>query len=151
MGMSLIKEFREFAIRGNVIDLAVGVIIGAAFGKIVDSIVNDIIMPPLGYLLGKVDFKNLYVDLAGQVPPGTAIDTAKKTDGAIILAFGNLFSVALQFLIIAFVIFLMVKALNKVKSSLDAAPVAAEPSTTDQLLAEIRDELRKSGPRGGPA
>ena len=111
--MSILKEFKEFAARGNVIDLAVGVIIGGAFGKIVTSIVNDIVMPPLGILLGKVNFKDLYINLSGGE---YASLTAAKEAGAATINYGAFFNTIIEFLIIAFVIFLMVKQVNKLRS-----------------------------------
>ncbi|MGE5392232.1 MAG: large conductance mechanosensitive channel protein MscL [Candidatus Saccharibacteria bacterium] len=115
----MFKEFREFAVKGNAIDLAVGVIIGAAFGKIVDSLVNDIIMPPLGLLVGKVDFANLFINLSGRHYPTLA---AAKAAGAPVLAYGNFLNVILNFLIIAFVIFLMVKQMNRFRRKTESQP-----------------------------
>jgi len=143
--MSILKEFREFAIKGNVIDLAVGVIIGAAFSKIVDSLVGDVIMPVLGAVVGKLDFSNLFW-VIGTVPPGTAmtLDALKKA-GVPVLAWGHFVTVAVNFLILAFVIFIMVKQINRLRR-LNAKPeVAAEPAPPPediQLLREIRDSLQ---------
>lgn len=136
----MLKEFREFAVKGNVIDLAVGVIIGAAFGKIVDSLVKDVVMPLINATLGgAVDFTNKYWVLSGSVAPGAPLDAAQKT--AVVFAWGNFLTVLLNFVILAFVIFWMVKAVNRVKSRLDAAPA---PTAEDViLLREIRDELKK--------
>jgi large conductance mechanosensitive channel len=138
----MLKEFKEFIARGNVIDLAVGVIIGAAFGKIVTSLVDDLIMPPIGKLLGNVDFTNLYLPLSGQT--AKTLDEAKKA-GAV-LAYGNFLNTVVQFLIIAFVIFLVIKAVNRLtkKSEEQAAPPT--PTTEETLLTEIRDLLK--APRG---
>ena len=143
--MSILKEFREFAIKGNVIDLAVGVIIGAAFSKIVDSLVGDVIMPVLGAVVGKLDFSNLFW-VIGTVPPGTAmtLDALKKA-GVPVLAWGHFVTVAVNFLILAFVIFIMVKQINRLRR-LNAKPeAAAEPAPPPediQLLREIRDSLQ---------
>ena len=142
MGMG--KEFKEFAVKGNVIDLAVGVIIGGAFGKIVDSVVGDLIMPLVGAVFGKLDFSALFVVL-GPVPQGTAmtLDALKKA-GVPVLAYGNFITVAVNFLILAFIIFLMVKQINRLKREEPAAPaVPAAPPEDVLLLREIRDSLRK--------
>ena len=142
--MGMMKEFKEFAVKGNVIDLAVGVIIGAAFGKIVDSLVGDIIMPIIGSIFGKLDFSSLFVVL-GNVPVGTAttLDALKKA-GVPVLAYGNFITVALNFIILAFVIFLMVKQINRMKREESAAPVAPVATPEDVvLLREIRDSLKK--------
>ena len=138
--MGMLKEFREFAVKGNVIDLAVGVIIGAAFGKIVDSLVKDVVMPVINAMLGgAVDFTNKYYVLSGTVAPGTSLDAAQKS--AVVFAWGNFVTVLLNFVILAFVIFWMVKAVNRVKGRLDAAPAA--PPEDVVLLREIRDELKR--------
>lgn len=145
--MSIVKEFKEFAIKGNVIDLAVGVIIGGAFGKIVDSVVADLIMPVVGLVFGKLDFSNLYIAL-GQIPAGTA-DTleALKKAGVPVFAYGHFITVAVNFLILAFIIFMMVKQINRLKRETPAeAPVeaaSAAPAEDIVLLREIRDSLRK--------
>ncbi len=142
--MGMIQEFREFAVKGNVIDLAVGVIIGAAFGKIVDSVVADLIMPMVGLVFGKLDFSSLFVVL-GTVPPGTAmtLDALKKA-GVPVLAYGNFITVAVNFIILAFIIFMMVRQINRIKREAPAAPVAAPATPEDVvLLREIRDSLRK--------
>ena len=119
----MLKEFREFALKGNVVDLAVGVIIGAAFGKIVDSLVTDIIMPVVGLVFGKLDFSNLYVVL-GTIPPNVANNLADlKKAGVPVLAYGNFITIALNFVILAFIIFLMVKQINKLKKA-EPAPQA---------------------------
>ena len=119
----MLKEFRDFAARGNVVDLAVGVIIGAAFGKIVTSLVNDIVMPPIGLLIGRVDFRNLYVALNGQAYPSLA--EAQKA-GAPTINYGLFFNTLLEFLIIAFVVFLMVRQINRLSPPPAAAPAAPE-------------------------
>ena len=138
--MSMMKEFKEFAIKGNVIDLAVAVIIGAAFSKIVDSVVGDLIMPIVGAIFGKVDFSNLFIVL-GNVPAGTAatLDALKKA-GVPVFAYGNFITVAVNFAILAFIIFLMVKQINRMKSETPAP--AATPEDV-MLLREIRDSLKK--------
>ncbi len=123
----MLKEFRDFIMRGNVLDLAVAVIIGAAFGKIVTSLVSDIIMPPIGLLLGKVDFTNLFVVLAGTVPAGTALAEAQKIQGVVTWNYGQFLNNIINFLIVAFAIFLMVRAANAMKKP---APAAA-PTTKD--------------------
>lgn len=142
--MGMIKEFKEFAAKGNVIDLAVGVIIGAAFGKIVGSLVEDIIMPVVGAVFGTLDFSSLYITL-GDVPAGTAPTVAAlKAAGVPTLAYGNFITVAINFLILALVIFMMVKQVNRFKKSEEVAPAAPAAPTEDVLLLrEIRDSLRK--------
>jgi large conductance mechanosensitive channel len=137
--MSMASEFKDFISKGNVMDLAVGVIIGAAFGKIVDSLVNDIIMPIVGKIFGGLDFSNMYIPLNGQ-EMGMALVEAKKA-GAV-LAYGNFISIVINFLILAFVIFQMVKIVNKMKK--EAPPAAPAPTPDDiVLLREIRDALKK--------
>jgi large conductance mechanosensitive channel len=142
--MTMLQEFREFAVKGNVVDLAVGVIIGAAFGKIVDSVVGDLIMPLVGAVIGKIDFSNLYVVLAA-VPPGVAnsLDALKKA-GVPVFAYGNFLTVAVNFVILAFIIFLMIKQINRLKRN--TPPAAAVPAAVAEeviLLREIRDNLRR--------
>ena len=142
--MGMMQEFREFAVKGNVIDLAVGVIIGGAFGKIVDSVVSDLIMPVVGAVVGKIDFSNLFVVL-GNVPAGTTmtLDALKKA-GVPVLAYGNFITIAVNFVILAFIIFLMVKQINRMKRETPAVPVAPAVTAEDVLLLrEIRDSLRK--------
>ena len=142
--MGMMQEFREFAVKGNVIDLAVGVIIGGAFGKIVDSVVSDLIMPVVGLVFGKLDFSNLFLVL-GTAPEGTARTlAAMKTAGVPVLAYGNFITVAINFIILAFIIFLMIKQVNRLKREAPAAPAAPAPTPEDVLLLrEIRDSLRK--------
>jgi large conductance mechanosensitive channel len=142
--MGMMQEFKDFAVKGNVIDLAVGVIIGGAFGKIVGSLVEDVIMPVVGAIFGKMDFSNLFVTL-GAVPEGTAQTlAAMKEAGVPVLAYGNFITVAINFLILAFIIFMMVKQVNKMKREEPAAPPAPEVTPEDVvLLREIRDSLRK--------
>jgi len=138
--MSMLKEFRDCAFKGNVIDLAVGIIIGAAFGKIVDSLVNDVVMPAINAMVGgRVDFTNQYVVLSGSVPAGTPLAAARTS--AVVMAWGNFVTILLNFVILAFVIFWMIKAVNRVRAGLDAA---APPVPEDVvLLREIRDELKR--------
>ena len=144
--MKLLNEFREFAIKGNVVDLAVGVIIGAAFNKIVESLVGDVVMPVIGRIVGKMDFSNLFIVL-GDVPPGTAVtlDALKKA-GVPVLAWGNFVTVAVNFVILAFIIFLMVRQINRMRrANAPTAAQAAEPAPPPEdvmLLREIRDSLR---------
>lgn len=142
--MSVVKEFREFAVKGNVVDLAVGVIIGGAFGKIVDSLVADIIMPVVGLVFGKLDFSNLYVVL-GAVPAGVANNLADlKKAGVPVLAYGNFITIAVNFVILAFIIFMMVKQINRLRRHEEAAPAAAPATPEDVvLLREIRDSLKR--------
>ena len=142
--MSILSEFKEFAVKGNVIDLAVGVIIGAAFGKIVDSLVADIIMPLVGVVFGKLDFSNLYVVL-GTAPPGVANTLADlKKAGVPVLAYGNFITIAVNFVILAFIIFMMVKQVNKLRKTQEAAPAApVAPPEDIALLREIRDSLKR--------
>jgi len=137
--MSFVSEFKEFAIKGNVMDLAVGVIIGGAFGKIVDSIVNDLIMPVVSKIFGGLDFSNYFIALSGQAA-GLTLAEAKK--GGAVFAYGSFITVALNFIILAFIIFLMIKQMNRLKKE---APPAAPAATPEDivLLREIRDNLKK--------
>jgi large conductance mechanosensitive channel len=139
--MSFASEFKEFATKGNVVDLAVGVIIGAAFGKIVSSLVDDIIMPVVSKIFGGLDFSNYFLPLAGQTD--SVLAEAKKA-GAV-LAYGNFITVALNFVILAFIIFVMVKQVNRMKKQAPAPAPAAPPPTPEDvvLLREIRDALKK--------
>ncbi len=138
--MSFASEFREFAMKGSVVDLAVGVIIGGAFGKIVDSMVNDLIMPIIGRLLGKVDFTNLFIPLS-DIPPGTpqTLDALRKA-GVPVFAYGNFITILMNFLILAFIIFLMVKQMNRLKKEVPSAPAATPEDVL--LLRDIRDALK---------
>jgi large conductance mechanosensitive channel len=137
--MSFMSEFKEFAVKGNVMDLAVGVIIGGAFGKIVDSIISDLIMPVVGRLLGNLNFSDLFVALK-DIPPGTTMTLeAVKKAGVPVFAYGNFITIALNFAILAFIIFLMVKQMNRLKKE---APPPATPEDI-ALLREIRDSLKK--------
>lgn len=145
--MSMWKEFKEFAMRGSVVDLAIGVVIGAAFGKIVTSLVNDIIMPPIGILTGGIDFSDKYFALnpekLSKLPtaPGGHVTLAQaKAAGATVIAYGSFLSAVLDFLIVAFCIFLFVKLMNRLWKQ--APPAAAEPTPSEKLLAEIRDLMK---------
>jgi large conductance mechanosensitive channel len=138
----VLKEFREFAMRGNVIDMAVGIIIGAAFGKIVTSLVNDVLMPPIGLLMGNMDFSDLFVNLSMDASyPSVA---AAEEAGAPIIKYGLFINNILDFIIVAFAIFLLIRAINRLRRKQEAAPPAPPPapSTEQKLLAEIRDLLK---------
>ena len=136
--MGLLTEFKEFAARGNVVDLAVGVIIGASFGKIVTSLVDQVVMPPVGLLLGRVDFSKLEWVL---VPENAATEAVEK----VAIQYGAFINTLIQFLIVAFVVFLLVKGINRLRREQAAEPdaVPAAPTATEALLAEIRDELKR--------
>ncbi len=142
--MGFLAEFKEFAVKGNVVDLAVGVIIGGAFGKIVDSVVKDLVMPLIGLVLGGLDFSNRFIPLAGQT--ATTLEEARKA-GAV-FAYGNFLTVAINFIILAFIIFMMIRQINRLKRTPPPAP-AAEPAAPPpvpediQLLRDIRDSLRQ--------
>ena len=137
----MLKEFKEFAIKGNVIDMAVGVVIGGAFGKIVNSLVADVIMPPIGLLLGKVDFTNLFLNLSGT--PVASLAEA-KAKGLATLNYGVFINTTFEFFIIAFAIFMVIKQINRLKREAPAAPAAPpEPTNEEKLLTEIRDLLKK--------
>ena len=141
--MSMLKEFREFAMKGNVMDLAVGVIIGGAFGKIVDSVVSDLIMPLVAWIMGgKLDFSGMFFVL-GKVPEGTAmtLDALKKAQVPV-FAYGNFITILVNFVILAFIIFMMIKQMNRLRK---AEPPPAPPATPEDivLLREIRDSLKK--------
>jgi large conductance mechanosensitive channel len=142
--MSFTSEFKDFALKGNVVDLAVGVIIGAAFGKIVDSIVRDLIMPLAGRLLGGLDFSNYFIALGSPAPDykGAMTYEALSKAGVPLFAYGNFITVAINFLILAFIIFMMVKQINRLKRQAPPAPPAA-PTEDVLLLREIRDSLKK--------
>ncbi|MBI5705632.1 MAG: large conductance mechanosensitive channel protein MscL [Armatimonadetes bacterium] len=140
----MLKEFKEFAVKGNMIDLAIGVVIGAAFGGIVASFVKDIVTPPIGLLMGKVDFANLFVTLSpgAQAPENATLEAAQKS-GAVTLNYGLFLNAAVNFIIVAFAVFFVVKAINKMKREAPPAPEApAEPSNEEKLLGEIRDLLK---------
>jgi large conductance mechanosensitive channel len=137
--MGMLKEFKEFSVKGNMIDMAVGIIIGGAFGKLVASLVNDVIMPPIGYLLGGVDFKDLKI-LIKQAVMEEGVEIAP----AVTLNYGNFIQTTVDFLIIAFAVFMMIKAINTLKKKQAEAPAAPpEPSAQEKLLEEIRDLLKK--------
>ena len=139
----MMKEFREFAVKGNVVDMAVGIIIGAAFGKIVESLVKDVIMPPVGLLLGKVDFANLFVVLrdGAQAGPYLSVEAAQKA-GAVTFNYGVFLNTIISFVIVAFAVFLLIRAINRLKRQEEAKPPAAPPEEI-VLLREIRDSLKK--------
>ncbi|HOO83485.1 MAG TPA: large-conductance mechanosensitive channel protein MscL [Prolixibacteraceae bacterium] len=140
--MSIAKEFKDFAMRGNVVDMAVGIVIGGAFGKIVSSLVNDLIMPPIGLLLGGVNFTDLKITIKE-----ASVDAAGQAINAVTLNWGNFVQVLIDFLIIAFAIFMVIKGMNSLKKKKEEAPAAPpappEPSKEEQLLSEIRDLLKK--------
>lgn len=138
--MGMMQEFREFAVKGNAIDLAVGVIIGGAFGKIVDSIVGDLVMPVFSKLFGGLDFSSYYIPLAGQAA-GLSLEEAKKA-GAV-FAYGNFITILVNFILLAFIIFMMVKQLNRLKRQEPVAAAPEAPPEEVQLLREIRDSLRR--------
>jgi large conductance mechanosensitive channel len=147
--MSMLKEFKEFAMRGNVVDLAVGVIIGGAFGKIVTSLVNDILMPPIGKAMGGVDFKDLFINLdSGKTTKaGAAIKSLAdaKEAGAAVIAYGSFINTVIDFIIVAFCIFIVVKVMNRLQHKPAPAPAPAappEPTKEERLLMEIRDAIR---------
>ena len=140
----MLDEFKKFAMRGNVVDMAVGIIIGAAFGKIVDSLVKDLIMPPIGLLLGKVDFSHMFLVMkegAAAPAPYHSVDAAQKA-GAVTFNYGMFINTCISFLIVAFAVFLLIRAINRLKA---AEPPAAPPPTPEDvlLLREIRDALKK--------
>lgn len=144
--MSIFKEFKTFAFKGNVIDLAVGVIIGAAFGKIVTSVVEDLVMPIIGWLIGDIDFSNLFFTFGNDAVTATSLAEAKK-QGAV-LAYGNFITIAINFIIVAIAIFIVVQAINKAKSKMskeekEEIKETVKAPTQEELLAEIRDLLKK--------
>jgi large conductance mechanosensitive channel len=134
----MLKEFRDFAMRGNVLDMAIGVIIGGAFGKIVSSLVSDVLMPPIGLLMGKVDFSSLFINMSGTPQPSL---TAAKAAGAPTINYGVFLQSVFDFVIIAFVIFMLVKQVNRFKKEAPPAPPAG-PTNEEKLLMEIRDALK---------
>ncbi len=137
-GRKVLKEFREFAMRGNVVDLAVGIIIGAAFGKIVTSLVNDVIMPPIGLLLGQVNFTSLFINLSRESYASLALAEAA---GAPVIRYGAFINTILDFVIVAFAIFLLVRSINRMKKA-EPPPAPPGPSPQEKLLGEIRDLLK---------
>jgi len=140
--MGMLKEFKEFAMRGNVLDMAVGIIIGAAFGKIVSSLVNDVIMPPIGKLMGNVDFSDLFINLSRDKGPFESLAAAKAA-GAATLNYGVFLNTVLDFVIVAFAIFMLIKGINAAKRKEEAKPVPPPaPTGEEKLLAEIRDLLK---------
>lgn len=140
----MLQEFKKFAMRGNVVDLAIGVIIGAAFSKIIDSLVNDIIMPIIGRIAGGLDFTNYFIGLTPAASQAATYDAAKKAGAT--LGYGTFLTVSVNFLIIAWVLFLVIKGINRVSKQEEAAPAAPPPPTKDQeLLSEIRDLLKTRG------
>lgn len=142
--MGFVKEFKEFAVKGNVMDLAVGVIIGGAFGKIIDSVVKDLVMPLVSAIIGQPDFSSLYVVLKGNVPDNLPLEEARKIPDTSIFAYGNFITVAINFLLLAFVVFLLVKGINSMKRKEEAAPtLPPTPTKEEVLLTEIRDLLAK--------
>lgn len=143
--MSVIQEFKEFAVKGNVVDLAVGVIIGGAFGKIVDSVVSDLVMPVIGRILGGLDFSNYFIALK-EVPAGVAMTLAEvKKAGIPVFAWGNFLTISINFAILAFIIFIMVKQINRLKRETPTAPTSPPATPEDVLLLrEIRDALKKA-------
>ncbi|HUH25663.1 MAG TPA: large conductance mechanosensitive channel protein MscL [Flavobacterium sp.] len=146
--MGFLKEFKEFAVKGNVMDLAVGVIIGGAFGKIVDSVVKDLIMPLVSAVIGSPDFTNMYVvlkDPSSGIKSGMALADAQAVESAVVFAYGNFITVAINFILLAFAVFLMVKGINRLRRAEEVAPEPAAPAgpTQEQLLEEIRDLLKK--------
>ena len=137
--MSFTSEFKEFAMKGNVVDLAVGVIIGGAFGKIVDSVVGDLIMPLVSRLLGGLDFSNYFIALSGQ----TATNLADAKKAGAVFAYGNFITVAINFVILAFIIFVMVRQINRLRNQAPPLPAAPAPPEDIVLLREIRDSLKR--------
>lgn len=145
--MSFVKEFKEFAVKGNPMDLAVGVIIGAAFGKIIDSVVNDLIMPIVSAIIGTPDFTNMYIVLKEKtaITTGMSLEDARAVENAVVFAYGNFITVAINFILLALVVFIMVKNINKLKRKEEVAPEpepTPEPTETEKLLMEIRDQLK---------
>ena len=140
--MGMMSEFKAFAMKGNVVDLAVGVIIGGAFGKIINSVIEDLIMPVVGKAIGNVDFSNLYVPLSDKIIAGTPLAAAKAVGP--VLAYGNFLTILINFIILAFCIFMVVKGMNSMKKAEAAMPAPpAEPTAQEKLLGEIRDLLKK--------
>ncbi|MGR3632203.1 MAG: large conductance mechanosensitive channel protein MscL [Limimaricola soesokkakensis] len=144
----MIKEFRNFIAKGNVMDLAVGIIIGAAFTAIVQSLVHDLINPVIGQILGGIDFTSMYVVLSGDVPPGSSLEVARES-GAAVFAYGAFLTAVINFLIIAWVVFLLVKGVNRIKDAAvekgEPVPAAPKGPTQEQLLTDIRDLLKTRG------
>jgi large conductance mechanosensitive channel len=149
--MGLLKEFKEFAIKGNVVDLAVGVIIGAAFGKIVASLVNDVIMPPIGKMTGNVNFKSLFINLdkSKLLPDGSPVTTLEQATSlkVPVIAYGQFINTVIEFVIVAFCVFLLVKGINEVRRRFEKQKevTPAAPTATEKLLTEIRDLMKARG------
>lgn len=142
----MLKEFREFAVKGNVVDMAVGIIIGAAFGRIVESLVKDVIMPPIGLMLGHVDFADLFVTLKDGNPAGPYLTVAgAQNAGAVTINYGMFVNNIISFLIVAFAVFLLVRAINRLRRQQEAAPPPPPPAPKEEilLLTEIRDALKR--------
>lgn len=140
--MSMLKEFKEFAVKGNVVDMAVGIIIGGAFGTIVQSLVKDVLMPPIGLLLGGVDFSGLFLVLKGEGPFKSVADAASA--GAVTVNYGVFINNVISFVIVAFAVFMLIKGINKLKREEKAAPAEPPPTPEDVLLLrEIRDSLKR--------
>jgi large conductance mechanosensitive channel len=137
-GEAMWREFRDFAVRGNVVDLAVGLILGAAFTTIVNSLVNDVIMPPIGLLLGGIDFSDFFITIKGASYPTVA---AAKAGGAVTINYGLFINAIIKFVIVAFAVFILVKQINRLK--INMGPAAAGPTKTEELLTEIRDLLKE--------
>ena len=143
LGKKMLDEFKKFAMRGNVVDMAVGIIIGASFGKIISSFVADVIMPPIGLLMGKVDFSQLFIDISGG---GYATLAAAKEAGAATINYGTFINTVLDFVIVAFAIFMVIRGMNKLKKKEEEKPAEpAKPSAEVELLTEIRDSLKARG------
>ncbi len=144
--MGFVKEFKEFAVKGNAIDMAVGVIVGGAFGTIITSIIDDLIMPIVGAIVGKPDFSSLYWVIKGDVPADSTLEQAREIGDATILAYGNFITVAINFLLLALVVFLMVRGINRLKKKEEEVveeAAAPEPTKEEVLLGEIRDLLKQ--------
>ncbi len=137
----MLEEFKQFAMRGNVVDMAVGIVIGGAFGKIVSSFVNDVLMPPIGMLMGNVDFTSLFINLSDTKYASLA---AAEEAGAAVIRYGTFINSVLDFVIVAFAIFMVIKGMNSMKKAEEAAPPPPpEPSAEEKLLTEIRDALKR--------
>ena len=144
----MLKEFKEFAIKGNVLDMAVGIIIGAAFGTIIKSLVDDVLMPPIGMLMGGVDFKEFFITLGDPAGAPFATLAFAQEAGAVTINYGLFLNAVISFLIVAFAVFMVVRSFNKMKKAeevVEEAPAAPEPSAEEKLLTEIRDLMRAQG------
>lgn len=139
----MLKEFREFALKGSVVDMAVGIIIGGAFGTIVNSLVNDVLMPPIGMLIGGVDFSSLFITLKMGATPGPYASVAEaKAAGAVTINIGQFINALISFVILAWALFMVIKAMNAARRRFEANPPPAPPTKEEALLAEIRDLLK---------